>query len=60
MQNDRFYNARKRLKLKRAALAREIGMSPTTISAYEKGKHRVPKYVWMAMSAIWHRLNEPL
>lgn len=52
MQNDRFYEARKRLGIKRAALARELGMSPTTIYAYEAGKHKVPKYVWLAMKAL--------
>ncbi len=56
MQNDRFYDLRKRLGLKRAALARELGMSPTTVLAYESGKNTVPKYVWLAMKALWHRL----
>ena len=53
MQNNRFYDARKRLGLKRSELARELGMSPTTIHAYETGKHTVPKYVWLAMKALW-------
>ncbi len=57
MQNERFYDARKRLGLTRAALARDLGMSPTTIHAYEKGRNTVPKYVWIAMKALWHRLD---
>jgi DNA-binding XRE family transcriptional regulator len=53
MQNTRFYDCRKRLGLKRAELARELGMSPTTIYAYEAGKHTVPKCVWLAMKTLW-------
>ena len=60
MPNERFYNARKALSLKRTALARALGMSPTTIYAYEAGKHTVPKHVWLAMMALWHRLDKPL
>ena len=59
MQNEinRFYEKRKRLGLTRAALARDLGMSPTTIHAYEKGKHTIPKYVWLAMSALRHKTD---
>ena len=49
MDNEAFYNARKLLGLNRAALARELGMSPTTISAYESGTNTVPTHVWLAM-----------
>ena len=49
MENEAFYNARKLLGLNRAALARELGMSPTTISAYETGRHKVPAHVWLAI-----------
>ncbi len=56
MQNERFCETRKRLGLTRAALARALGMSPTTIHAYEKGKHTVPKYVWLAMSALQQKM----
>ncbi len=52
MLNITFYENRKLLGLTRGALARELGMSPTTIQAYETGKHTVPKYVWLAMKAL--------
>ncbi len=57
MENERFYNYRKMLGLKRGKLATALGMSRTTINAYENGKNKVPKHVWLAMNAIWHRVE---
>ncbi len=56
MLNITFYEKRKRLGLTRGALARELGMSPTTVNAYETGKHTVPKYVWLAMNALCQKM----
>ena len=35
-------------------------MPSTTISQYEHGRHTVPRYIKLAMMALWHRLEDPL
>ncbi len=54
-----FTAARERLGLSQAQLAEALGMSPTTIRHYEHGRHEVPRYIRLAMKALWHKLGEP-
>ena len=60
MTKDDFSDAREGLGLTQRALADALGMSPTTIGQYEHGRHTVPRYVELAMLALWHRLEEPM
>ncbi len=60
MTNDTFSATRKRLGLNQRDLAEALGMSPTTIGQYEHGRHEVPRYIRLAMKALWHRLGEQL
>ena len=52
MDNEAFYDARKALGLKRTELAKALGMSRTTINAYEAGTNTVPQHVWLAMKTL--------
>ena len=54
-----FKAARERLGLSQLQLAEALGMSPTTIGGYEHARHKVPRYVRLAMKALWHRLEDP-
>jgi DNA-binding transcriptional regulator YiaG len=45
-------NARQRLALSQAALARLLGVHPQTISLWERGTHEVPGPVALALKAI--------
>ena len=48
---------RHQLGMSQRQLAAALGMSPTTIGHYEAGRHSVPRYVHLAMLALWHRLD---
>lgn len=49
---------RARLGLSLSALARALGMSRNTLAGYEAGVRPVPRVVWLAMLALWHRLDD--
>ena len=60
MRNEAFSAARKRLGMKQVEIAQVLDLSPTTIGHYEHGRRPVPRYIKLAMMALWHRLEDPL
>ncbi len=52
MTPERIYQHRKDLKMKRAEFARELGVAPRTLKAYENGTSRIPKYIALAIQAV--------
>ena len=56
MTKDAFQAARAQLGYTQRVLATALGMSPTTIGHYEHGRRPIPRYVELAMLALWHRL----
>ncbi len=56
MTHESFYEHRKRLGLSRAALARQLGMAPRTVKAYETGTSRIPRYIALAIGALLYGL----
>ena len=58
MTAEGFYNARKRLHMRRAPFARALGMSETTAKAYETGTSRIPRYIALAIGALLYGLPE--
>jgi transcriptional regulator with XRE-family HTH domain len=43
---------RKALGMRSAEAARRLGVSPNTVTAYEKGRSEIPLYISLACSAI--------
>ncbi len=56
MTKEAFQAARDQLGYSQRVLATALGMSPTTIAHYEHGRHEAPRYVEIALKALWHRL----
>jgi DNA-binding XRE family transcriptional regulator len=36
-------------------LAQKLGISPSTVIAWECGSHKPPPYIWLALEALEHR-----
>ena len=52
MTPETIYEHRKRLQLKRSEFARALGVAPRTLTAYEEGLSRIPKYIALAIGAL--------
>ena len=52
MTPENIYHHRKNLKMKRSELAKELGLAPRTLKAYEEGQSRIPKYIALAIQAV--------
>ena len=52
MTPENIYTHRKNMKMKRAEFARELGLAPRTLKAYEEGTSRIPRYIALAIQAV--------
>lgn len=50
-------NLRRQMGWSKRKLARELGMSPTTVQSYEDGRTRIPRHVALACSALICKLE---
>lgn len=51
-----FTAARERLDMSRAAFARALGLAPNTVTKYERGRVRIPRYIALAIAALLYGL----
>jgi len=51
-----FKATRTRLGMTRAAFARALGIAPNTATAYEHGRHPIPRYIALASAALAYGL----
>ena len=47
-----FIDWRKRLGINRAEASRRLGIAPNTVTAYEKGRTEIPRYIALACMAL--------
>lgn len=57
MSPESLFNHRTRLKMKKAELARILGIAPKTLKAYEEGTSRIPPYIALAIGAVLYGLK---
>ena len=56
MTAEAFYNARRRLHMRKGEFAADIGIARETLKAYEEGSSRIPRYIALAIGALLYGL----
>lgn len=52
MKPEQFINYRERFNLNRLQMARQLGVSHTTVMRWERGERPIPVYVELALKAL--------